>query len=62
MEQVYLSTAFAFAVIGLTAFENWRAERRARKASGITGKDSDGRVWIITGGADGYIGGEFIEE
>lgn len=57
MEQVYLSTAFAFALIAAKALENRRALRKDRSR-----KDADGRVWIITGDADGYIGGEFIEE
>ena len=50
MEQVYLSTAFAFALIAAKALENRRAPRKDRSR-----KDADGRVWTI-------IDREFIEE
>lgn len=60
MEQVYFAIAFTFAIIGAQAFRNWRAERNHRKSI-IARQDEDGRVWIITSGTAGYIGGEFIE-
>ena len=61
MEQVYIATAIAFAIIGRQAFINWRAERNYRKSL-IGHEDAEGRIWLITPGTTGLIGGEFIEE
>ncbi len=61
MEQVYFATAVTFAIIGRQAFINWRAERKHMKS--LFGQaDADGRVWLITSGISGLIGGEYIEE
>lgn len=54
MEQVYIATAIAFAIIGRQAFINWRAERIHRK-SHIGHEDAEGRIWLI-------LDREYIEE
>lgn len=61
MEQVYITAATAFAIIGAQALANWRAGIRHRKQ--LIGKqDAEGRIWLITDGTTGLIGGEYIEE
>lgn len=61
MTQVYLAIAVTFATIGAMAFYNWRARRNHYRS--LSGRmDADGRVWLITSGSAGFIGGEFIEE
>ena len=61
MEQVYITTAIAFAIIGRQAFINWRAERNYRKSL-VGQEDAEGRIWLITSGTSGLVGGEYIEE
>ena len=61
MEQVYFATALAFAIIGRRAFLNRKAWKAYRESL-IGMEDADGRIWLLTHGSAGFIGGEFIEE
>ena len=61
MEQLILQATVAASFAALITLGIVQPERKARKSS--SGRpDADGRIWLITEGTRGLIGGEYIEE